>query len=337
MTPRSPRRSSTRSRADAGPSVARQLSAIERAGGDGELRFPEGVTLPVTNLDKPFFPAVGLTKGGLMRYYARVAPVLLPAIDGRPLALKRYPGGVEGASFFQHDPGRSPPRGVRVAEVPVEHGGEEPRYVGGDLPTLLQTVQLGTIAVNAWHSRLGALDFPDYCVLDLDPGPEAPFARVVQVARWIGDELQALGLTARLKTSGSRGLHLLLSLPSGTSYDVSAALAERIAGRVAAAHPAEATVERSLRERAPGQVYVDHMQNARGKTLATVFSVRARAETVASAPVTWRQVKQSGFEATAFTVATVPRQLARLARRWHVEASARNPAAAVARAIDADG
>ena len=333
MSPRPPG-PTPRRRAARLPSVLQQLVAIEREGGDGELRFADGGALAVTSLDKPFFPAVALTKGGLMRYYVRVAPALLPAIDGRPLALKRHPDGVAGAAFFQHDPGRTPPAATRVADVPVEHGGEEPRYVGGDLATLLQTVQLGAIAVNAWHSRVGALDRPDYCVLDLDPMPEASFARVAAVAGWVRAALTEAGLHAALKTSGSRGVHIVLPLPRGTSYDTSAALAEALAARVAVAHPDAATVERALGSRAPAQVYVDHMQNAHGKTLASVFSVRARPAAPVSTPVSWRQLARAGFDPAAFTAATVPGRLSRLAAHWRAGLELPNPAAAIARTID---
>jgi bifunctional non-homologous end joining protein LigD len=319
------------------PTVARQLAAIERRGGDGELVFAAGLTLAVSSLDKPFFPSVGLTKGGLMRYYARVAPALLPAIDGRPLALKRYPDGVDGPSFFQHDPGRAPPDAVRLARVAVEHGPPESRYVGGDLRTLLHTVQLGTIAVNAWHSRVSSIDTPDYCVLDLDPGPDAPFARIVRVAAAVRDALAERGHAAALKTSGSRGLHLLVPLPPDATYARSAALAEEVAHAVAAAHPAEATVERALGARDPGQVYVDHLQNAHGKTLAAVFSVRARPGATVSAPVSWAQLARPGFDPGAFTAATVPKRLLSLNRRWVVSLTTSNPAAGVGGAALAGG
>jgi bifunctional non-homologous end joining protein LigD len=220
-----------------------------------------------------------------------------------------------------------------VAPVPVEHAGEEPRYIGGDLPTLLHTVQLGTIAVNAWHSRVGSLDAPDYCVLDLDPGPEAPFARVVRVAQWVRAALDRHALAAALKSSGSRGLHILVPLPAGSSYDASAVLAERIAERIAAEHPEEATVARALSARAPGQVYVDHLQNARGKTLASVYAVRARPQATVSTPLSWRQLARPTFDPTAFTARTVPRQLGRLARRWEAAMRATNPPDAVERAL----
>ena len=328
---------SSRGRASRVPrpaSLLTQLSRIEREGGDGTLVFPGGATLSVTSLDKPFWKKEGISKGALMRYYARVSPALLPAIADRPLALKRYPNGVDGHAFFQQNAGDHPPAGVRVTAIETEEEGKQPRLVGGDLPTLLYTVQLGTIAVNAWHSRVGSLDWPDYTILDLDPGPRAPFSRVVQVARWVREELDALGLHGVAKTSGSRGLHVVVPLPRRTGYDASAALAERVARRVADAHPKEATVARSIGDRPPGAIYVDHLQNARGKTLASVFSVRAKPGATVSTPVSWRQLTPS-FDPTALTLATVPKRLARAAALWREAMDAPNDAAAIRAALKA--
>jgi bifunctional non-homologous end joining protein LigD len=299
------------------PSLLRQLARIEQDGGDGILVFAEGETLAVTSLGKEFFPGDGYTKGDMMRYYARVAPLLLPAIDGRPLALKRYPNGIGGPSFFQHDPGEGVPDVVRTEQVPTEDG-TELRLVGGDLATLLYTVQLGTVAVNAWHSRVGSLDSPDYAVLDLDPGAGVPFRRVMEVAAVVRAELERVRLHAVAKTSGATGLHVLVPLARRTTYEAAAALAEEVATRVTAARPDVATVERAIGARPPGSVYVDHMQNARGKTLASLWSVRARPGAPVSAPLSWRQVGPS-LDPKRWTVATVPRQLARLAARWRDE------------------
>ena len=298
------------------PSLLRQLSRIEQDGGDGILVFAEGETLAVTSLGKEFFPGDGYTKGDLMRYYTRVAPLLLPAIDGRPLALKRYPNGIAGASFFQHDPGESAPEVVRTEQVPTEEG-MELRLVGGELPTLLYTVQLGTVAVNAWHSRVGSLDVPDYAVLDLDPGSDVPFGRVMEVASLVAAELERMRLRAVAKTSGATGLHILIPLARRSDYDVAATLAEEVATRVVAARPDVATVERAIGARAPGTVYVDHMQNARGKTLATVCSARAHPGATVSTPIPWAQVARGRrVDPRAFTIATVPRRLTRLRGLW---------------------
>lgn len=327
--------SARRSRPPAPASLAAQLRRIEGDGGDGILLFEDGRTLALSSLDKPFWPAEGITKGALMRYYARVAPALLPSLEGRPLALKRFPNGVEGHSFFQQSPGENPPESVQVEPVETEEDGRQPRLIGGDLLTLLYTVQLGTIAVNPWHSRLGSLDFPDYAILDLDPGAGVPFRRVVEVAAWVRDELDALGLGAAVKTSGSRGVHVVVPLPRRTSYEDAAAIAERVAGRVAGAHPREATVERTVSDRPRGSVYVDHLQNARGKTLASVYSVRAKQGATVSTPVTWRQLLSSGFDPTTLTIATVPRRLARAHAVWRAPIDRGNDVRAVREAARA--
>jgi bifunctional non-homologous end joining protein LigD len=296
--------------------------------------FAEGETLAITSLGKEFFPGDGYTKGDLMRYYTRVAPLLLPAIDGRPLALKRYPNGISGQSFFQHDPGENAPDVVRTEQVATEEG-TELRLVGGELATLLYTVQLGTVAVNAWHSRVGSLDAPDYAVLDLDPPDDAPFGRVLQVAALVQEELEALRLRGVAKTSGATGLHILVPLPRRATYDAAATLAEEVATRVAAAHPDVATVERSIGARPPGSVYVDHLQNARGKTLAAVGSARARPGATVSAPVPWAGLRRTGarIDPRAFTIATVPRRLARLRDLWERLKVEGNTAAALRSAI----
>jgi bifunctional non-homologous end joining protein LigD len=322
--PRRPRLHSSEFGADVLKDVVAQLDRIERDGGSGELRFPhEDLTLPVTSLGKTYFPEPGLTKGDVMRFYVRLAPALLPAIADRPLVLRRYPNGVAGPSFHQHDPGEHTPESVRVAEVPEADGSTERRLVGGDperslgqaLATLLYSVQLGAIPVNAWHSRVGSLDTPDYAVLDLDPDPKAGFARVIEVGRAVHAELERRGLRSAPKTSGSRGVHMLIPLAPGTTFDESAALAEEVATAVARAHPKIATVERGIDERPRGTVYVDHMQNAAGKTLVAVFSVRARPEATVSTPLTWRQVSRT-LDPNRYTIATVTRQRAALMSRW---------------------
>src|SRR5947209_2613404 len=148
--------------------IVRQLEAIEHGGGDGELRLGRSKTLHVSSLDKPFFPADGITKGDVMRYYVSVADALLPVIKDRPLILKRYPNGIGGSFFFQQNPGDHLPAEVRTAEVTTETGSSAERFVGGDLLTLLYTVQIGTIAVHAWQTRLQSCEFADTTTIDLD-------------------------------------------------------------------------------------------------------------------------------------------------------------------------
>lgn len=298
-------------------SVEEQLQALEAAGGSGIVRIARGKTLELSNLDKLFFPEVGVTKGELMRHYVRVAPVILPLMAGRPLVLKRLPDGVGGESFFQQKPPARLPEAVRVETIPAPPTGGKPerRIVGGDLATLLYTVQIGCISVNPWLSRVESIDAADYAIIDLDPGVEASFKHVVHAAQLVHEEVERLGLRSALKTSGSRGLHIALPLPARTSYDTSLRLAELIAKRVARAHPGETTVERSLGERPPAAVYLDYLQNARGKSLACACCVRAKARATVSTPLRWSELVGT-LDPASFTIHSIPGRLEALGDIW---------------------
>lgn len=292
-----------------------QLEEIEARGGDGTVDLARGVSLRVTSLDKFYFPDAQRTKGDVMRYYVRVAPWLLRLIADRPLILKRHPEGVNGESFFQQSPPDNAPAEVRIEEITTVEGERAPRLIGGDLVTLLYCVQIGAIAMNPWHSRVASLDSPDYLVLDLDPGSRTPFTQVVQVARWLHEELTDAGLVAGVKTSGSRGLHILLPLPAGTGYESAALMAKLFARRVSAAHRREATTIRSRGTRSQRAVYVDHLQNAIGKSVVCAFSVRARAGAMVSTPLAWEELTDD-LDPTAFTIDTVPDELETRGELW---------------------
>jgi bifunctional non-homologous end joining protein LigD len=324
----------TTKRAGSGTStdVEAQLTAIERGDGEGELELGSSVTLHVSSLNKVYFPDAGVTKGALMRYYARVSPHLLPEIDGRPLVLKRYPDGVGGPMFFQQDAGAHVPSTVRVMALPTEDKGMRPRIIGGDLATLLYTVQLGAIEVHPWLSRVANLDFPDRCLIDLDPGDDVPFSAVVELARDVLRITTECGLSAAVKTSGSTGMHVVLALPPRTTYDTSARLAMLIAKAVVALRPERATVERSIKARPARSIYVDAMQNARGKSAASVYSVRARPAAPVSAPLAERELT-ARLQPSAFTVRTMPARLARTGDIWGQAMGMRPAARTLARAM----
>jgi bifunctional non-homologous end joining protein LigD len=311
--------------------VEQQLSRIERTGGDGEISFGGGGVLRVTSLDRVIFPRDGITKGGLMRYYARVAPVLLPILADRPLALKRYPDGIDGPSFFQQNATKHPPV-VRVEKIRTEAGKSAPRFIGGDLPTLLYLVQIGTIALHAWQSRVGSLDYADYSTIDLDPGEGVRFARVVELARMFRTRIRELKLAAAVKTSGSRGIHIAVALPPRTSFVDSTRLAERIAAPILDARPELATLERRIEERPRGSIYVDVQQNARGKSVVSAYSSRARNGAPVSAPLRWPELT-GALRLERFTVRTMPRRLARVGDLWGDALRAGNRDAARARGL----
>lgn len=298
-----------------GSPVVARLEEIERSGGDGTLELARGVTLALSSLDKLFFPRDRLTKGDVMRYYARVEESILPVMRDRPLVLKRYPDGIEGESFYQQKaPDRLPP-GVRVETIRNERGERQRRFIGGDLATLLYTIQLGAISVDPWHSRVPKLDEADFTILDLDPGPKASFSRVVEVATLVHEELEAVTLTAGVKTSGSSGMHIVIPLEPGVSDETAVLAAQLIATRVVARAQSIATIERSVGARAPGAVYVDYLQNIRGKTVAAAYSVRARPGATVSTPLDWKEVDEA-LDPREFTIETVPNRLRQLGDIW---------------------
>ena len=282
-----------------------------------ELDLGKGQTLDVTNLGKIFYPKPKYTKGRLLEYYAEVAPVLLPALEDRPLVLKRYPNGIEKEAFYQQKapPEEQIPDGVRVEKVRDEGIDTERRLVGGNLATLLYVIQLGAISTDPWMSRVQSVGQADYSIIDLDPGPKATFQRVTRVARWVKEVLDEFGLHAVPKTSGASGIHIVLPLPRGASYEVSVALAELVARRVSEQHPKETTVHRWVKERPADAVYVDYLQNIRGKTVASVYSARAEPHASVSAPLKWKEITDD-LHPTDFTIENMPARIKRVGDLW---------------------
>jgi bifunctional non-homologous end joining protein LigD len=302
-----------RSKAEAPDTAALidQLVALEKARRDGVLELPDGDTLNVTNLHKIFWPKQKLTKGDLFRYYVRVAPFLLPAVADRPLVMKRFPNGIAAPPFYQH---RAPdvPAGVRTAVVSVVE--KRPQIIGGTLKTLLYTTQLAAISQDPWFSRIQHPEFADYCAFDLDPSEGVPFGHVLDVARWIHDELDALGAIGVPKTSGSDGLHVYIPLPAGTPYDAGLLFCQIVAAVVVQKHPKVATTERAVAARGR-RVYIDCLQNILGKTLATAYSARASEFAGVSTPVTWQEI-DDGLDRKAFTIETAPARFKDVGDLW---------------------
>lgn len=293
-----------------------ELTAIEKKGGDAMLELPGGDQIQVTNLGKVFFPETGHTKGDLMRYYVRVAPYILPVMADRPLVLKRFPNGVNGQAFFQQKAAEETPDAIRVELIHTEGSSTSRRFIGGSLASLLYLVQLGSISVDPWHSRIQSLEFADYTIIDLDPGPRAPFSRVVEVARWAKEVMDDLGLHGSLKTSGSTGLHIYIPLPPRTPNDAATLVAQMIATEVAQAHPKAATIERAVKARGATAVYVDFLQNIIGKTVAAAYSVRARPEPTVSTPIAWDELDDD-LDPRNFTIDTAPQRFEKVGDLWN--------------------
>ena len=315
VTPRKIPHSTRQPTASSLKAIIGELQTIEDEGGDGTVDLADAVSLKVSSLDKLFFPKPKVTKGEIMRYYATVWPQLGRVLQDRPLSLKRYPDGVKGEFFFQQKAPPNPPDAVRVESVTAVGGDIQHRIIGGTLGTTLYCTQIGAFECNPWNARVESIEHPDFTVIDLDPGEKSPFARVVEVALWVKEALDHLGLHAGVKTSGATGIHIVIPLPPSSSDSVAERVPKLIAEAVAGAHPRSATTVRPLSDRSSSKIYVDFGQNARGKTIASVYSVRARAEATVSTPLEWEELKP-GLDPRDFTVRTVPERIARLGELW---------------------
>jgi bifunctional non-homologous end joining protein LigD len=297
----------------AADAMTAQLDALETSKRDGKLQLPDDDTLDVTNPQKIFWPAPQYTKGDLLRYYARMAPVILPVIEDRPLVMKRFPNGIQGEAFYQHRGPEKYPRGVRVEVV---EGADVPTmFVGGDLKTLLYMAQLASISMDPWFSKMDSLEEPDLVAIDLDPQPGATFDQILDVARWVKEELDRLKVPGFPKTSGSEGLHIFIPLAPGTSYEAGVLLCQIVATIVATKHPKVATIERMVRRRKERTVYVDYLQNIPGKTLACAYSARASAFAGVSAPLRWEEIDDN-IRPQDFTIKTMEARVRSVGDLW---------------------
>jgi bifunctional non-homologous end joining protein LigD len=317
MRKRHPTSSVARSSVD---SLIDRLTELERTKKDGDLVLPDGDTLRVTNLAKIFWPKLGVTKGDLFRYYVQVAAHLLPAVDDRPLVMKRFPNGIDKPAFYQQRHPVSPPPGVRREVLPddiepTDEEGPRDRLIGGSLKTLLYMTQIAAISQDPWFSRVSDPLHQDYAAIDLDPGEGAGFDHVLEVARYVKQELDKLGIPGVPKTSGSRGLHIYLPLPPRTTYETGQLLCHVVASIVSTKHPKIATIERMVKKRLRGTVYVDYLQNILGKTLATAYSARASDYAGVSTPLTWKEVL-AGVDPREFTIRTAPARFKKMGDLW---------------------
>jgi bifunctional non-homologous end joining protein LigD len=290
-----------------------QLDEFERIRKNGLLTLPDGDKLEVTNLHKVFWPAVKKTKGDLIRYYAKISPYILPVVDNRPLVMKRLPNGVDGPFFYQHRAPEPVPSGVRIETL--ENDDVPARLIGGSLKTLLYMAQLASISMDPWFSTMDDLDAADQVAIDLDPQPGATFAQILDCAEWVEEELDRVKVQGFPKTSGSEGLHVFIPLPPGTPYEAGMLFCQIIATMIAAKHPKVATVERMVRRRKDGTVYVDYLQNIQGKTLACAYSARGSAFAGVSAPLTWKEVRQRP-KPQDFTIDTIHARVRKAGDLW---------------------
>ena len=250
--------------------------------------------LRLSNLDKPFWPDEGITKGDLLRYYRAVAPVLVPHLRGRPFTMRRYPDGAYGKAFFQKQAPTHMPDWIETyrALVSTRESSRTRKWVDfpvvNDELALLWMVNMGCIDLNTWYSRVDKPDRPDFVLFDLDPTPEVPWSQTVEVALILKGLLDALELESFPKTSGGKGFHVLVPIDRRSTFEDTREFAEHVAGAIARTHPKLATTEWSKARRRG--VLIDSNQNGEGKTIASVYSVRPKPGAPVSTPLAWSEV-----------------------------------------------
>jgi bifunctional non-homologous end joining protein LigD len=266
-------------------------------------------TVNFVNLEKIWFPEDGFSKGDLIRYYQAISPWMLPYLRDRPLMLTRFPDGIHGESFFQKQAGGPyVPSWVHTVQMEGEEGPIR-QFVCEDAETLSFLVNLGTIPFHLWSARVADLEHPDWCILDLDP-KAAPFEHVITLAIAARALCEELELPHFIKTSGSSGLHVLVPLQRQLDHEAAISFGQVLAEALVQQHPTIATTERAVRARR-SKVYVDYLQNGRGKLLAAPYSARPLPGVPVSMPLRWAEVT-SGLHPRQFTALDAPARMERL-------------------------
>jgi bifunctional non-homologous end joining protein LigD len=307
-------KSRAKSRSKAGAPARRPSPIVPEGVRDAEVEA-DGHTVSLTNLEKPFWPKLGITKGDLLRYYAAVAPALLPHLHDRAMVMKRYPNGATGKCFFMK---RAPsPRPDWIETCAIEHGSgsiiDFPMVQ--DLASLLWVINLGCIDLNQWYARCDDVNRPDYLHFDLDPVVGASFARVRETALLVREALVALGMSPLAKTTGSSGIHIYVPIVRGPLQKQVWTFAKEFARVMEARAPKLITAEYRIAQRPRGHVLVDYNQNAWGRTLASVYSPRPTPVAAVSTPVTWAEI-ENGVEIADFRIDNVPARVKQLGDLW---------------------
>jgi len=275
----------------------------------------DGRDVRLTNLRKVFWPDLKITKGDLLQYYLDVSDALLPHVRDRAMVMKRYPHGAAGDFFFMK---RAPsPRPEWIELCSIEHGSgnviDFPMVQ--DRASLLWVINLGCIDLNQWYATCDDVDRPDYLHFDLDPGAGATFDKVRETGLVVKDALDTLGMPSVVKTTGSKGLHVYVPIVRGPTQKQVWTFAKALAQELAVRNPALITAEYRVAKRPHGRVLVDYNQNAWGRTLASIYSVRPRPDATVSTPVTWKEV-EAGVRIEDFTIRNVPKRVATRGDLW---------------------
>jgi bifunctional non-homologous end joining protein LigD len=282
---------------------------------DNALVTIEGRQLKLSNLRKIFWPASGITKGDLVKYYAAVSGVLLPHLKDRAMVMKRYPQGSEGPFFFQKRAPIPRPEWIEICSIEHASGNVIDFPIIRDLPSLLWVANLGCIDLNPWYARCDDVDRPDYVHFDLDPVAPADFKAILEAAMIVHEALDALNMPNMAKTTGSRGIHIYVPIERGPTQKEVWSFAKEMARSLEALYPRVLTAQYRIGERPVGRVLVDYNQNAWGRTLASVYSVRPKAGAPVSAPVTWAEAEK-GIRLEDFNMDNMADRIGRVGDLW---------------------
>ena len=270
----------------------------------------DGKKVRLTNLNKPMWPGDGITKAGLIRYYADMAPILLPYLKDRLFIMSRYPDGINGEMFYQKDCPGYAPEWINIFPVESPEVGKTVHYiVCNDLPTLLWLANQACIELHIWLAKIPRINYPDIAVFDLDPFPPAGFSDTLEVALLVKEALAQFGLTGYPKTSGATGLHIFVPIKPEYTYQEVRDAVEFVCRRIHAVFPQKTTMERLIADRT-GKVYLDYLQNTRGKTMTFQYSLRPVPGAPVSTPLTWDEVRKGQINPADFRIDNIMTRLA---------------------------
>ncbi len=305
-TLRTPRRSSSKSE-------AKGLVLPKKAQGL-ELEI-DGRAVKLTNLQKIFWRELGITKRDLIQYYVDVAPALLPHLSDRAMVMKRYPNGADGEFFFMKRAPEPRPDWIEICSIEHSSGNVIDFPMIQDLASLMWVINLGCIDLNQWYARCDDVDRPDYLHFDLDPVPGATFEKVIEAALFVRTALESLKIPCYAKTTGSKGIHVYVPIVRGPTQKQVWGFAKEFSHAAAAQAPQLLTAVYKVAKRPKGRVLVDYNQNAWGRTLASVYSIRPQPLASVSTPVKWAELER-GLKLESFRIDNVPARVKRLGDLW---------------------
>jgi len=265
----------------------------------------------ITHPDKIFWDEEGYTKGDVINYYNSIYSYIGKYLKDRPESLYRTPNGINEPGFFHKDAGENAPAWIKTQSIWSDSANKNIHYIiCNDKPTLLYLANLGCIEVNPWNSRLKSLDYPDYLILDLDPSEKNTFEQVIDTAKVIKEILDKAGAVSFPKTSGATGIHIYVPLGAKYTYEQAKEFAHLIAKLTQEQIPDITTLKRPLNKRGIEHIYIDYLQNRRGQTLASVYSIRPKPHATVSTPLEWKEVKK-GLHPSDFTIKNIEKRVAK--------------------------